>query len=44
MNAPYCDAMFIDNPIIDLINESELNFKEKYNTLSFSPEKTGIHL
>jgi hypothetical protein len=34
--APYCDAMFIDNAMIDLINEIGFNMEEKYQTLFFS--------
>jgi len=34
--APYCDAMFIDNPMIDLVKEPELNIEDKYSVKFFA--------
>ena len=34
--APYCDIMFIDNPMIDLVKEPELNLEERFNTIFFA--------
>jgi len=34
--APYCDAMFIDNPMIDLVKEPKLNLEERFNTKFFA--------
>ena len=35
-DAPYCDAMFIDNPMLDFVREPELKLEEKYNTIFFA--------
>lgn len=37
--APYCDAMFIDNPMLDLVNAKELNIEKGYNTVFFARKK-----
>jgi len=34
--APYCDAMFIDNPMIDLVKNPELNLEKRFNTFFFA--------
>ena len=34
--APYCDAMFIDNPMIDLVKGPKLNLEERFNTIFFA--------
>ena len=34
--APYCDAMFLDNAMFDLVNDPQLKLKQKYGTKFFS--------
>jgi hypothetical protein len=34
--APYCNAMFLDGPMFDLVNEPRLQLQEKYGTRFFS--------
>jgi transcription elongation factor Elf1 len=41
---PYCDAMFIDNPMFDLVNEPKLSLTKKFNTSFFARKNWGEFL